>query len=66
MSNYPKGEWEEIWTALYWNFIHKHKKFFQNNYRLKMMASILDRMGKDKLETHLNTAKDYLKKYKNT
>lgn len=66
MSNYPKGEWEDVWTALYWNFIYKHKKFFQNNYRLKMMASILDKMDKDKLEGHLDKASKYLKKYKNT
>lgn len=66
MSNYPKGEWEDTWTALYWNFIHKHKGFFQNNYRLKMMASILDRMDEDKLKTHLELASEYLKKYKNT
>lgn len=66
MSNYPKGEWEEIWTGLYWHFIHKHKSFFQKNYRLKMMASILDRMDESKLENHLETAKAYLKRYKNT
>ncbi len=61
MSSYKKGEWEETWTGLYWHFINKHKKFFQNNYRLKMMASLLDRMDKDKLEKHLKTAKSFLK-----
>ena len=60
MSNYPKGEWCDIWDGLYWRFIHKHRSFFESNPRLKMMTRHLDRMG-DKLDAHLERANTYLK-----
>jgi deoxyribodipyrimidine photolyase-related protein len=28
MSDYSKGDWVKIWDSLYYNFIDKHKKFF--------------------------------------
>ena len=27
MSDYAGGDWEPLWTALYWNFIHAHHDF---------------------------------------
>ena len=26
MTNYPKGPWQEIWTALFYTFLHENKK----------------------------------------
>lgn len=62
MSSYPKGEWEAIWTALYWNFIHSHREFFLSNHRLSMMPRLLAAMDPIKRESHLNTAKAFLKR----
>lgn len=59
MSNYPKGEWCQIWDGLYWRFINKHRDFFAKNPRMAVMASQLDRMG-DKLNEHLRVAVQFL------
>ncbi len=63
MSNYPKsgvGGWEELWTALYWNFINTHVEFFSKNYRLSMMPKLLEKMSPEKKSSHLDIARTYL------
>lgn len=62
MSDYPSGDWEEIWTSLYWNFIASHHAFFISNHRLSMMPRLFDTMTKDKKEKYLKLAKKYLSK----
>jgi len=44
MSDHPKGEWCEVMDGLYWRFIDRNKNFFLKNYRLAMMAKLLDKM----------------------
>jgi deoxyribodipyrimidine photolyase-related protein len=44
MSDFPAGEWEEIWTALYWAFIEKHADVFAANHRMSMMPRMLSKM----------------------
>lgn len=60
MSDYPAGEWCDIWDALYWRFIAKHEKFFRSNHRLSMMPTMLAKMDAEKRERHINTAENYL------
>lgn len=64
MSDYPKDtgahNWEEIWTALYWNFIATHGDFFKSNHRLSMMPRLLEKMDKEKRENYLKQATNYL------
>jgi deoxyribodipyrimidine photolyase-related protein len=60
MSNYPKGDWEGLWTALYWNFIQNHKEFFTTNHRLSMMPKLLEKMSPEKRQTYAKTAHEYL------
>jgi deoxyribodipyrimidine photolyase-related protein len=60
MSDYPKGDWENLWTALYWNFINTHKEFFDKNHRLSMMPKLLEKMDEATRTTHLALANDYL------
>ncbi|MBY0538709.1 cryptochrome/photolyase family protein [Patescibacteria group bacterium] len=65
MSDYPKsgtGGWEELWTALYWNFINTHSAFFSKNYRLSMMPKLLEKMSPDKKAMHLKIAHQFLSK----
>jgi deoxyribodipyrimidine photolyase-related protein len=62
MSDFPKGEWEEIWTALYWNFINDHLDFFKSNHRLSMMPRLLEKMDTEKKQAYLDIAKNYLSK----
>jgi deoxyribodipyrimidine photolyase-related protein len=60
MSDYPGGDWEATWTALYWNFIHEHETVFRQNHRLAMMPRLLENMSKETRTLHLRIAKDTL------
>lgn len=59
MSDFPSGEWEEIWTSLYWNFIGEHRDFFNKNHRLSMMPKLLDKMSTEKKEVYQKKAEEY-------
>ena len=61
MSDYPKGEWCEIWDALYWRFIDREREFFSSNPRMRVMVGQLDRMGK-KLDHHREVSERFLEK----
>ncbi len=60
MSNYPKGDWEVTWTALYWHFIHQHETVFLKNHRLAMMPRLFAKMDSAKQQNYLKDAKMYL------
>ncbi len=60
MSDYPKGDWQAVWTALYWHFIDAHQAVFANNPRLAMMPRLLARMSPETRARHLRLASVYL------
>lgn len=60
MSNYPRGEWCEVWDALYWRFVHEHRAVFAANPRMSMMASLIAGMDKAKLQHHITVAGKFL------
>lgn len=60
MSDYPRGDWETTWTALYWNFIHTHQDFFLQNHRLSMMPRLFERMNEEIRQGHLKVAEKFL------
>lgn len=62
MSDFEKGEWTEIWDALYWRFIHVHRVEFAKNQRMSMMVRLVEKMDPEKLNAHLNRADSFLKK----
>jgi len=62
MSNFEKGEWCNIWDALFWRFLYRHKKVLEKNPRMTMMIVQLNKMDKQKLKNHLHIAESYLKK----
>lgn len=45
MSDFAAGPWCEIWDALYWRFINKHRELFLKNPRLSLAVRSLDKMG---------------------
>ncbi|MDM7921660.1 MAG: cryptochrome/photolyase family protein [Pyrinomonadaceae bacterium] len=61
MSDFPAGEWCDIWDGLYWRFIAEHESFFLANPRLSMMPRLLAKMDAAKRERLINTAENYLK-----
>ncbi|GAB6090511.1 cryptochrome/photolyase family protein [Spirochaeta dissipatitropha] len=60
MSDYPSGPWEETWTALYWHFIHRHRRLFESNHRMAMMPRMLDKMKATTRAAHLQRAVEFL------
>jgi deoxyribodipyrimidine photolyase-related protein len=64
MGDYPKGEWQKIWDALFWRFMHVHRDFFLQNPRLGMLIRTFDKMDPEKQKQHLETAENWLKKWK--
>lgn len=61
MSDFDKGDWQGIWDALFWRFIHNHRDYFISQPRLSMMVYSFDKMATDKKENLLKTAEDFLK-----
>ena len=60
MSNYPKGDWEEIWDGLFWSFVDEQKDFFLANPRTSMIVRNLNRMSKEKFSRHKRLASQFL------
>jgi deoxyribodipyrimidine photolyase-related protein len=60
MSNYTKGEWQDIWNGLFWRFIHTHREFFLHNPRLSLMIKSFDKMSSEKRQNYIHTADRFL------
>jgi deoxyribodipyrimidine photolyase-related protein len=60
MSDYKKGEWQNVWDGLFWRFMHVHRDFFLQNPRLGMLVKSFDKMAASKQETHLKNANSFL------
>jgi len=61
MSNYKKAEWQDIWDALYWCFIDKHRDIFNKNIRMKFMVAMYDKMSVEKRENFITITDNYFK-----
>lgn len=62
MSDYKKGDWQEVWDGLFWRFMHQHRDFFSKNPRLGMLIATFDKMPESKQQTYLDNANTFLKK----
>ncbi|MBP7477262.1 MAG: cryptochrome/photolyase family protein [Chitinophagales bacterium] len=60
MSDYKKGEWQEVWDGLFWRFMHTHRTFFLQNPRLGMLVRSFDKMPETKQNAHLKIAENFL------
>lgn len=61
MSNYKRGDWADIWDALFWRFMNVHREFFLSNPRLGMLVRTYDKMSQEKKALLMNRAEAYLK-----
>lgn len=64
MSNYKQDGWCEIWDALYWNFIIKHRELFAKNPRMSMMVMQVNKMSEEKIQNIKTTAEKFLSQLK--
>ena len=62
MSDFPDGDWRQIWDGLYWRFIDLNRELFNKNIRMKFMVNMLDKMTPEKKESHFKITKSYLSK----
>jgi deoxyribodipyrimidine photolyase-related protein len=60
MSNYKKGEWQNVWDGLFWRFMHTHREFFLSNPRLGMLVRMFDKMPEETRKKHLENGRQYL------
>lgn len=61
MSDYPKGDWQITWDALFWRFLDNHRDFFLKNPRLSMLVKTYDKWSESKKGTIHQNADAYLK-----
>jgi deoxyribodipyrimidine photolyase-related protein len=52
-----KGEWTAEWDALYWRFIHRHRKIFLANHRSSMMVHLFDKLKDETKSAHFEKIK---------
>lgn len=62
MSNYPKGEWTEIWDGLFWRFLKKHRSLFFSNHRTRTLTQLLDKK-ESSITPKILKAESWLKNY---
>lgn len=48
MGDFPRGDWEEVWDALYWQFVDDHRDGYAANPRTAMAVRTLDRLDPDR------------------
>ncbi len=60
MSDYPRGDWEQVWDGLFWRFVKNHASFFKGNPRTSMLAHTYARMDSHKQKTLLDTAERFI------
>jgi len=60
MSDFRPGRWGEIWTALYWRFLERHRIAFEANPRMVLLLNPLKRMADEKIKELDRTADRFL------
>jgi deoxyribodipyrimidine photolyase-related protein len=61
MSDFRGGAWAATWDGLFWEFIERHRAFFDANPRLGVMARQLDRMDASRRAQHRQHAQTFLR-----
>lgn len=59
MSNYPRGEWCDIWNALFWNFLDQHRDLVEKNPRLALLKGYLQ--DETRMVKHRRRAREFMK-----
>ncbi|TAF64687.1 MAG: cryptochrome/photolyase family protein [Cytophagales bacterium] len=62
MSDFQKGQWQNVWDALFWHFMHNNRSFFLANPRLAMLIRQYDKMDINKKATIETEAKRFLER----
>ncbi len=60
MGGHKKGDWQETWDGLFWNFMDSHRDKLSKNPRLAMLIGNFDKMDAEKRSAHIENAKEFL------
>ncbi len=60
MSDYPKGDWCDVWDGLYWRYIDRHRSLFEKNPRMAIMTKALDNLDPHRREMLFETAEAFI------
>lgn len=60
MSDFPRGEWEADWDALYWTYVRDHLDEIAGNPRSRVIAQAYDRLDAGKKAAHARRAGPWL------
>ncbi len=60
MSDYGKGDWEDVVNGLYWRFIEVNIDTFAANQRMSMMVATLRKMNPDKKAKIFKAANEFI------
>ncbi len=61
MSDYKKGDWSEVWDALFWSFVGKHYEVLQKEGRLGFIGVLYGKMSNEKKDEYKNKAVIFLR-----
>lgn len=64
MSDYKKGDWCQVWDALYWRFIHKYQDKLRGNFRMSMMLNLVNKKSSEQINRYYQIADEFLEKLK--
>lgn len=62
MSHYKKGEWSEVWDALFWRWIMINEQKLSGNHRWAMMCKNVEKMDVNKKQRYMQVAEAFLDK----
>ncbi|WP_044208660.1 cryptochrome/photolyase family protein [Flammeovirga sp. OC4] len=62
MSDYKKGDWQQVWDGLFWRFMDHQREKIGGNPRINMLLKKYDNMNKEKKELLLESAENFLNK----
>ncbi len=60
MSDFRKGPWCEVMDGLFWRFVDRNRKVFENNPRMRMMVRTLDSMPNERMNKIFPPAEKFL------
>lgn len=61
MGRFEKGAWQELWDALYWNFLDKHKKKLSKIPRMKLILHQLKQKDPIQLKEQKSLVRAFFK-----
>ncbi len=60
MGRYQKGDWCEIWDALFWSFVIKNLHLFEGNGRMQFVASRAQKLSSSEKASYRNVAEEFI------